>query len=171
MLPTTDNTPPPLPVGTNGKSNGVSVWSELIAWPHRRWWVAVATALVAIAVIGIPTDLIDTPWFGREIPPTPWAWPALVISAVLTGLVTATYVAAPRTSEGTADRRGLIGAAVTFFAVGCPVCNKLVLLALGYSGAIAWFEPIQPLLAAGSVALLTWAFVARVRRERGCRVR
>ncbi len=33
------------------------------------------------------------------------------------------------------------------FAIGCPVCNKLVVLALGFSGALAYFEPIQPALA------------------------
>ncbi|MFP5368480.1 MAG: hypothetical protein ACLGIS_16910, partial [Actinomycetes bacterium] len=60
------------------------------------------------------------------------------------------------------------GAIVSFFAVGCPVCNKLVLLALGTSGAMQYFEPIQPLLAALSIALLLWAFVKRATSEDRC---
>ncbi len=55
--------------------------------------------------------------------------------------------------------------------MGCPVCNKLVLLALGYTGAIQFFEPVQPYLAAGAIALLAWALAARVRRERACALR
>ena len=44
-------------------------------------------------------------------------------------------------------------------AVGCPVCNKLVLLALGASGAVSWFAPIQPFLAIASVVLMAVAMV------------
>lgn len=46
------------------------------------------------------------------------------------------------------------GGLLSYFAIGCPVCNKLVVLALGSSGAISWFAPLQPLLAVASVGLL-----------------
>lgn len=64
-----------------------------------------------------------------------------------------------------------MGAFTTFFAVGCPVCNKLVLLALGYSGALQYFAPMQPFLAGLAVILLAWALVVRVRREHSCPAR
>ncbi len=144
---------------------------DLKQWPARRWWFAAGTAVATYLFIAIPTDLIDNPVFGREVPPTPWSRTALAISSILAGLVAATYVAtpdsAPRAREG---RLGAAGGMVTFFAVGCPVCNKLVLLALGYSGAIRFFGPLQPYLAVGAIALLAWAFVGRVRREKSCRV-
>lgn len=145
---------------------------QLGGWPTRRWVVAAVTAAVTVLVIGIPTVLIPNPWFGRDVPVTWWAWPALVATAVLAGLVTATYVRSPL-AEQRGDkqaRAGMIGGVLSFFAVGCPVCNKLVLLALGTSGALQFFEPIQPLLAVGSVALLAWALVMRVRREDSCPV-
>ncbi|WP_201774754.1 hypothetical protein [Demequina salsinemoris] len=142
---------------------------SLRAWPARRWWFALGTAVATFLFIAIPTDLIPNPLFGREIPPTPWSWWALGISSVLAGLVAATYVAAPEEARTEKEGRlGMAGGIVTFFAVGCPVCNKIVLLALGYTGAIQWFEPIQPYLAIGAIGLLGWAFVARVRRERSC---
>lgn len=144
---------------------------DLRQWPARRWWFAAGTAIATYLFIAIPTDLIDNPVFGRDVPPTPWSRTALAISSVLAGLVAATYVAtpdsAPRAREG---RLGAAGGMVTFFAVGCPVCNKLVLLALGYSGAIRFFGPLQPYLAVGAIALLGWAFVGRVRREKSCRL-
>lgn len=146
--------------------------SELRRWPARRVLVAAAAAAFTVLFIAIPTDLIDTPLFAREVPPTAWSWPALLVSAALAGLVTATYVAhpdgaAPRPSE---SRLGMAGFLVTFFAVGCPVCNKLVLLALGTTGAMQFFEPVQPYLAAASIALLAWALFARLARESACRL-
>lgn len=142
---------------------------DLKGWPARRWWFAAGTSITTFLFIALPTDLIDTPMFGRDVPPTPWSRTALAISSVLAGLVAATYVAtpdsAPRAREG---RLGAAGGMVTFFAVGCPVCNKLVLLALGYSGAIKFFGPLQPYLAVGAIVLLGWAFVGRVRREKSC---
>lgn len=63
---------------------------------------------------------------------------------------------------------GTVGAVTTFFAVGCPVCNKIVLLALGYAGALQWFAPVQPFLAALAVLALAWALHARLTGEREC---
>ena len=67
-------------------------------------------------------------------------------------------------------RNGGIAGLLSFFAVGCPVCNKLVIVALGATGARQWFEPVQPLLAVASVALLAWALRARLRSGDTCRI-
>ncbi len=143
---------------------------SLRAWPASRWWTAVAIAALTIVVVAVPTDLIDTGWFSREVPPTWWSWPTLLIVAVLSGLVTATYVAypaaaLPRRSE---SRWGILGGALSFFAVGCPVCNKIVLIALGSAGAMRYFQPVQPVLAVASIAALGWALSTRLRREFSC---
>jgi len=145
---------------------------ELRRWPVRRWAVAIGTALFTVVFIAVPTDLIDTLMFTREVAPTGWSWPVLVVSAILAGLVTATYVAHPDGAEPSpaVGRLGMAGWVVTFFAVGCPVCNKLVLLALGTTGALQFFEPVQPYLAAVSIGLLAWALYARLSRENSCRV-
>ncbi|MGN6302979.1 MAG: hypothetical protein ACTHN8_17990 [Angustibacter sp.] len=142
--------------------------ATLRSWPTRRWLVAATTAIVVTLVTAIPTDLIDTPVFGREVPPTAWAWPALVVSSALAGLLTATYVASAQPAVSSSERRGLVGGLLTYFAVGCPVCNKLVLLALGASGAMRWFAPVQPVLQVAAVALLAWALQQRLRGERFC---
>ena len=160
----------------------------LLAWPARRWAMAAGAGVAFALVIAIPTALIPNPIFGREIPPTWWSWPSLVVSSVLGGLLVATYVRDPAINPPSPDagdlggaqvgdeddedranqRRGTIGGVLTFFAVGCPVCNKLVLIALGSAGAITWFEPIQPILQAVAVALLGWALFARLEGERSC---
>jgi hypothetical protein len=134
--------------------------------------VAAGTAAATVVVIGVPTVLIPNPWFGREIPVTWWAWPVLVVTAILAGLTMATYVRSALTPQrrDRLGRTGAIGGALSFFAVGCPVCNKLVLLTLGTSGALTYFEPMQPVIAVVSIAMLAVALVVRVRRENSCPV-
>ena len=151
------------------------MWTALSVWPARRWWVAAVAAVAYMLLVAVPTDLVDTPAFDREVPPTWWPWPALVVSSVLAALLTASYVSPPagRANAGTdaAARGGWVGGVLTFFAVGCPVCNKLVLLALGSAGAMAWFEPVQPLLQLAAVGLLGWALRVRFRAELACTAR
>ncbi|MBF4160929.1 hypothetical protein [Nocardioides acrostichi] len=142
-------------------------------WTARRWLVALAAAATSVVVVAVPTDLIDTPWFGRDVPPTWWSWPALLISSVLFGMLAATYVRESPRPEPAGDeepmvRGGWLGGLLTFFAVGCPVCNKVVLLALGYSGALTWFQPVQPLLAVAALGLLAWALRRRLRYDQTC---
>jgi hypothetical protein len=126
---------------------------------------AVGTALL----IGLPTEMVANPWFHRMTPVRWWDRPVWLITAVLAGLLLATFVATSAADERSA-RRGGVGGVLAFFAVGCPVCNKLVVLALGTAGAHAWFEPVQPFLGVGSVALLGWALRARLQGERACAV-
>lgn len=147
-----------------------SIGAELRGWPARRWITVTAVTILTLLVTAVPTAMIPTPLFTREVPTTAWAWPVLAVTSVLAGMVAATYVrrrdTPPRRDRG--SRLGTLGALTTFFAVGCPVCNKLVLLALGYTGALQFFAPAQPFLAVLAIALLGWALVTRIRRELNC---
>lgn len=145
----------------------MSAWRGVLAWPRRRWVVAAAWAIGTVLVVGVPTAMIPTPIFGREIPTTWWAWPVLVATAVVGGLLGATYV---RGAEEKLDARGLAGGLLAYFAVGCPVCNKLALVALGYAGAMQWFAPVQPWLGVLALVLLAYALDRRLRGEIACPV-
>lgn len=148
----------------------ISYLRAVTAWPSRRWVAALLGAVITVASIALPTAMIANPVFGRAVPVTAWAWPALLVAAALSGLLLATYVRHPDPAGQLAARTGVAGAALTFFAVGCPVCNKLVLVLLGTSGAMQWFAPVQPVLAVGAIGLLAWALRARLRGEAACRV-
>ena len=150
-------------------SSAPSPWRVLASWPARRWIAAALSAVATVLVIGTPTAMIPTPIFGREIPTTTWAWPVLIVTAILGGLVLATYV------KGGSDapqggRAGTLGGLLAYFAVGCPVCNKLALLALGYTGALQWFGPVQPFLALAGIVLIAWALWQRLKGEVACPV-
>lgn len=155
----------------------------LRTWSPRQFLVAAVTAVVVGLVIGIATVLIPNPVFGRDIPPVWWNYPVWVLTSILSGMLVATYVRPP--GDGVAgaseppsgedlDRRtsrmGMAGGVLAWFAVGCPVCNKLALLALGYSGAITWFTPVQPFLAVGALLLTGVALFWRLRGQVACPV-
>lgn len=153
-----------------------AVASALRAWTARQYLAAVGFSLLFALLIGIPTVLIPNPVFGREIDVLGWNYPVWIATSVLAGMLAATYV---RPSPGTDDvgtprkatrqgRFGIAGTVLAWFAVGCPVCNKLALLALGYSGAITWFAPIQPLLAVGALLLTGGALFFRLRGQVHC---
>lgn len=138
-------------------------------WSARQWWTAGLAAVAVALVIGLPTDVIPNPVFGRPVPVTWWSYPVLVVTAVLGGLLIGTYVRNPAASaDDRPVRTGSIGGLLSFFAVGCPVCNKVVIVALGTTGARQWFEPLQPLLAVASVVLLGVALRARLRNADAC---
>ena len=125
---------------------------------------ALGTALTALA-LGIPTDLVPNPWFTRMIPPEPSNYFFWVSTSVLTGALLATY-ALPRATGDKAGGAGIGGGVLGLLAAGCPVCNKLVILLLGVSGALTYFEPIQPLLGATGLVLAGAALVVRFRGVR-----
>jgi len=140
----------------------------------RRWITAMGVSVVVALAIGLPTDVIPNPVFGRPVDVTWWSYPVLVVTAMLSGLLVATYVRHDGAAEGVPDeidtpgRAGGVGGLLSFFAVGCPTCNKLAVVALGSTGALDWFAPAQPMLAGLSIVLLVWALRARLRGETSC---
>lgn len=164
--------------------------TALRAWTPARWSVSAISAVGVALAIGIPTVLIPNPVFGREIPVVWWNYPVWILTSLLAGMLVATYVrprrrqSANRPEGRPADpsedepadqpegpsRAGLAGGVLMWFAVGCPVCNKIALLALGYTGALTWFAPFQPVLAVAGLALTAGALVVRLRGEVYCAV-
>ncbi|MFJ8819994.1 hypothetical protein [Amycolatopsis thermoflava] len=132
----------------------------------RRWGPPVGTAVVSALAVGVPTDVIDTALFTRMTPVRWWEPPVLVLTAVLAGV----WVAIPRRAGDVRGRGGVLGAVTAaVFAVGCPICNKIVVALLGISGALGIWAPVQPVLAVLSLLALAAAVVVRWRR-RACPV-
>ncbi len=133
--------------------------------------MAVSVAVLTYFVIALPTAVVENPVFGREIGVTSWSVTVIVVTSILTGLLTATYVKNDFSDESPRQLKiGGAGALLSYFAVGCPVCNKLALIALGYSGAIQYFAPIQPYLAVAGIALLAYSLRMRLNNEYSCSI-
>ena len=145
-------------------------------------WAAAWTA-VALAVFGLTSAVIPNPVFGRSVPPEPFAYVVWLVSAPLMGILAATYMVpaagpaarparpvalgpGPR-AQGVRDGSvlGTVAGLGAFLAIGCPLCNKIVLVALGASGAMTIWAPLQPIVGALSVALLVATVAWRLRRR------
>lgn len=157
--------------------------AALLTWSIRRWVVAAAVAAGTYLFFGLSTAVLANPVFGRAVPPTTWAPNVLIATAILSGLLTATYVrndgpapirleaieAASEPGAGSRTARtGAAGSLLAYLAIGCPVCNKLALLLLGTTGALNLYAPIQPYLGAIGIAMLSLALVIRLRGEASC---
>jgi hypothetical protein len=173
------------------RDSGVSRpgWRSLAERRFVAWSIA-ATAGSLLA-FGIVTAIIPNPVFWRPIPPDPFAIAVWLASAPLMGLILATYIVppppvavtlgsrasglpAPDTATAASDSDGsrsvlaYAGGLAAFLAIGCPVCNKIVLLLLGTSGALTLWAPLQPLVGAASLVILAATLAWRLRaRARG----
>jgi hypothetical protein len=127
--------------------------------------LSIAAAVAYLLVVGVVTAVIPTPLFVRMTPVTFSNFVFWVLPALLFGPVLASTIVPIRPPTCDVTNRTLAGGVLSFLAVGCPVCNKLVVLALGVSGALTYFEPIQPLLGLLSVGLLGYALWLRLRRS------
>ena len=146
--------------------------SGLVAIRAQLGWRYVLVALAAAAVVSfllaIPTAIIPNSFFTRMTPVAPEQYLFWVLTSLLSGALIATYLLPEL-------RRGLLGSTagaglLGVFAVGCPICNKLVVALLGTSGALSYFAPAQPLIGLAAVALTSWALWIRFRvlRDPSC---
>jgi hypothetical protein len=128
----------------------------------RRLLFALAAGGASALAIGAPANVIDTGLFTRMTPVHWWEYPVLVLTALLTAL----WAASPRhsCSKGSPGGARIAGSTVlSTLAIGCPVCNKLVVGALGVSGALGTWAPVQPFVAVGSLVTVSLAVLARRR--------
>lgn len=126
----------------------------------RGWLAAAFGGLAALVLIGIPTAIIDTPYFLRMTPVRVQDYAIWGATALLAGLIAGTF-ALPLRAVG--KGKMLSGGFLSYLAVGCPICNKLVVLLLGVSGALTYFAPAQIYIGLASLLLLAWTLRLRVR--------
>ena len=133
----------------------------------RGWLFALAGAAAALVLIGIPSAIIQNSLFVRMTPTRDQDYAIWVATAVLAGLIVGTFGAA----AGSSEKALASGGVLSVVAVGCPICNKLVVLLIGTSGALSFFAPLQLYLGLAALVLLAWTLWLRVNALAGsCRV-
>lgn len=163
--------PDPFPVSGARGCSILAVFEELRSLPLATWPRAALFSICAAVVIAVPSDLIDTPFFGRPVDTT---WIDYVILGITSALIGLIFAIRPEPSAPEAasepkdrdDRRTIWSGLVAFLAVGCPVCNQVVVALVGTSGALAWWAPVQPVVGLLAVALLVYTLRRRLRTFR-----
>ena len=112
-------------------------------------------------LIAVPSDLIDTPLFGRPVDTRAIDYVILAITASLIGLIFAIRMPDGEINDSQ-ETRTVWGGFVSFLAVGCPVCNQAVVALIGTSGAVSWWAPVQPVVGVAAVGLLLYALRKRL---------
>ena len=145
----------------------------------RFWSLSALYTAGSLLLLGIPTRLIPTSLFSRVVPTGPQDYVIWIVSALLLGPLLSLMTLYPMPSQRvTTGNRSLLGSGrafagglLSFFSVGCPVCNKVVILLLGLGGAMTIFNPLRPFLGLASIVLLGVTLFLRVRVVRhGCRL-
>ena len=120
----------------------------------------VLAASASVAVQAIPTAVIPNPLFARMTPVRPEDYVFVAATSILIGLIAATF-GLPRATRSCTNRT--VGSGVlSTLAVGCPICNHVVVALVGISGALTYWAPIQPLLGLAAVSILLWALRRRL---------
>lgn len=122
-------------------------------WTRMLLWTVVAGVSIAV-----PARLVPNALFSRMTPTRTEDYVFWILGAVLTGAVLGL-----RRVGGNRDTKALGGGLATFVAVGCPVCNKLVVALIGVGGATTVFAPMQPVIGMAALAMLVWALRTQLR--------
>jgi hypothetical protein len=150
-----------------------------IMFGFRFWSLSALYTAGSALLLGVPTLLIPNHLFSRTVPISLQDYVIWIVSALLLGPLLALMTLYPMLSQKVAlgnrslagSGRAFGGALLSFFSVGCPVCNKVVVLLLGLGGAMTIFNPLRPLLGLASIVLLSVTLFLRVRVVRyGCRL-
>ncbi len=124
----------------------------------------IISGLVVFLVLGIPTALIPTTIFLRQIPANFFDYIFLFATSSLIGV----YVSLSFSNKKQ-DRSAygiLSGTVASLFAFGCPICNALLVSLFGSTALLVYFEPFRPILGAISIAILSLMVYIKMRSNR-----
>ena len=131
-------------------------------------WKALASSagmgLAVLLLVGIPSGVIPNPYFIRPLDARPTDYVFLAVITALAVALGATY-GVPK-SCSPQDSKAFGSAFLLFIGIGCPVCNKVVIAVAGASGALTYFEPVQPFFSLAAIVLMGVALALRIRDVR-----
>ncbi len=139
-----------------------SILQPALSIPLRQYAVAVGFGAGTFVLLGTVAALWKNPLFIRMMPPTGFEIALLLAQSVLVGA----YMAAPAAACST--RTASIGNVLSFLGIACPICNKLLVLALGPALLMQYFEPIRlyvGIIGVGLVAFALWRKTSSLRLQ------
>ena len=120
-----------------------------------------AGVIVAALAMAVPTAILPSPFFIRMTPVRTQDYVFWAVATILIGLIASTY-AVPGVAAA-CEGRTLGSGVLNVLAIGCPICNKVVVMLLGISGALTIWAPLQPMVGLAALGLLAWTLRLRLR--------
>jgi hypothetical protein len=137
---------------------------------RSQWRIAAVVSAVALVVIGTVGQTLPWSSSDRVYKIEWWNWATLLASALLLGLIAATFVTPGRRRVRSAAGSGVAGTAAAI-ALACPVCSPLAVPLLGAGGALAFLRGDRAWIALASVLILGLTLLMRLRASTTCTVR
>ena len=131
-----------------------AAWRQVAGWliAPKPLGLGLAAALVSTAVQAIPTAVIPNPFFVRMTPVRPQDYAFLGVSSLLIGVIFSTF--GLRKGTVSCQNRVFGGGLLSTLAIGCPICNHVVVALIGISGALIYWAPLQPAVGVTAVVVL-----------------
>ena len=121
--------------------------------------LGLVAAFVSTAVQAVPTAVIPNPFFVRMTPVRLQDYAFLGASSLLIGVIFSTFWL--RKGTVSCQNRMFGGGLLSTLAIGCPICNHVVVALIGISGALVYWAPLQPVVGATAVVILLWTLHKR----------
>lgn len=130
----------------------------------KSFLIGIGISFLTFLIFGIVTAIIPNSFFIRMTPVAWLEWTSLAVTSLLIGIyVGLSYYGRKATTKkcnATATAGGIFG----FLTFGCSICNKILVLLLGVTGVLKYFEPLRPALGILSIGLLGTAVVYKAKK-------
>lgn len=134
-----------------------TAWALIAPKPLAFGLVA---TLISAVLQAIPTAVISNPVFVRMTPVRAQDYLFLAASSALIGLIFSTF--GVRKAAVSCQSRAVGGGVLSTLAIGCPICNHVVVALIGISGALTYWAPLQPVVGATAIVILIWTLLKRM---------
>lgn len=125
--------------------------------------IAISSGIIMFLIFGIVTAIIPNSFFIRMTPVTWLEWASLVITSLLLGTYFGLSYYGKKVKSTKCNTTATAGGIFGFLTFGCSICNKILILLLGVSGVLKYFEPVRPALGFLSIGLLGTALVYKAK--------
>lgn len=121
-----------------------------------------------VLLFGIPTALIPTPWFSRMIPARTLDYVFLLLNSGLIGAYIGVHAYEKHERSKRGDVLATTASLTNILAVGCPICNKILVALIGASAIMTYIEPARVWFGIVSAGLVGVALFLKIKNLRSC---
>lgn len=147
---------------------------QIKLWPYIV--IGSVAAIIAFFLFGIPTAVIPNSYFFRMSPVTIFDYVFLPVNSILLGTFIAllfyqgNYKRLTKLKNTKTESAATGAAFVNVLALGCPICNVVLVSLFSTTALMTYFEPLRPALAVLTAGILGTAIYFKAKSIKECKV-